>query len=755
MFSVKIAFFVVAVLMPGHSALSTEANPMRKIIGMLQSMSEELEKEGEAEKEIFEKAFCACESGEKELTKEIDDSTAEISTQESKIGSDSAEKDQLTAEIADHKSALAEAQSDLAKATQIREDDNKAFTKESAASTVNVKQLDAAIPALEKGLSSAAFVQTMKPKRFAHFRRTVETTKYLTGEMRTSVLAFLSQGAGEDAGETVDAPGTSEIVGMLKQMKEDMSKDLAELKDQEGQDAATFADLKSAKTAEIDVNEKAIISKDKRIGTLKLSLSEASHALEDAQEALANAQKLVANLKDECESRKKDLAMRQKMRAEEIVAISEAIKILNDDDALDVFKKAKPSAALVQNEPVQKTYDAFIQIRSSSLLHSRGQSKHRSLQKHSQKKEEPDYAEKAKGAFDTFVNVMVNNMVSVLHDEDVDDEIKKVWCANETEVNEGIKTEKSDEIKRLESEIEEVEDNLATLSEEIKTLVANIQALDKDVFEWTAQRKKEHDQFLNEFATSQTAGRLIDKAMLRLQKFYSPKAYKEKADAVKADAMKNAGLSLLSKTPAKPSAEALAIKRWQAKLGGDLDFFQMQSSTHRMEPLPDTPGTYVKKESGGVIGLMQDFKTEMMMDMQEAEAEEKHAAEDYTRVMEDAKETRTADSKSLNQKKKVKAQLDVKLTDDKEAHALLDKEIMNLELYLVKVHATCNFIMAHFEERHDGRVNSEVGLEGAKTIVTHEDPMTHKQVEERYEEEETKTDVDEHFPDAPQNTPEA
>merc|ERR1719160_652774 len=127
-----------------------------------------------------------------------------------------------------------------------------------------------------------------------------------------------------------------------------MTKDLAELKSEEADSAATFTELKTAKTAEIDVNEKAIISKDKRIGTLKLSISEASHALEDAQEALANAQKLAANLKEECASREKDLAMRQKMRSEEIAAISEAVKILNDDDALDTFKKALPSAALLQ-----------------------------------------------------------------------------------------------------------------------------------------------------------------------------------------------------------------------------------------------------------------------------------------------------------------------------------------------------------------------------------------------------------------------
>merc|ERR1719375_1806009 len=70
---------------------------------------------------------------------------------------------------------------------------------------------------------------------------------------------------------------------------------------------------------------------------------------------------------------------------------------------------------------------------------------------------------------------------------------------------------------------------------------------------------------------------------------------------------------------------------------------------------------------------------------------------------------------------------------------------------MVKMYAECNFIMRNFEERHEGRVSEEVTLEGAKTIVTHEEPMTYKEVETRYEEEETKKDVDDHFPNAPQN----
>merc|ERR1719217_434426 len=55
-------------------------------------------------------------------------------------------------------------------------------------------------------------------------------------------------------------------------------------------------------------------------------------------------------------------AAREKARAEEIKAISEAVTILNDDDALETFSKAK-GGAFVQ-KPRRVTYDAFIQLTS-------------------------------------------------------------------------------------------------------------------------------------------------------------------------------------------------------------------------------------------------------------------------------------------------------------------------------------------------------------------------------------------------------
>merc|ERR1719399_2521577 len=86
--------------------------------------------------------------------------------------------------------------------------------------------------------------------------------------------------------------------------------------------------------------------------------------------------------------------------------------------------------------------------------------------------------------------------------------------------------------------------------------------------------------------------------------------------------------------------------------------------------IPDTPGkTYEKKESGGVIGLMNDFMTDLKTDMTESETEEKFAAKEYVRIMTDTQATRQTDVKSLNEKKATKATLDTKLVENK---AMLD-----------------------------------------------------------------------------------
>merc|ERR1719298_282099 len=153
------------------------------------------------------------------------------------------------------------------------------------------------------------------------------------------------------------------------------------------------------------------------------------------------------------------------------------------------------------------------------------------------------------GEAEKLVVHMIDGMVGVMHDEDVGDEHKKIWCANETEVMHGVEADKKALIEKTSTEISEQEDELATTVAEIKGLTESIAALDKMVHETTEDRKAQHQEFVDMFATSATAIRLVSKAITRLEKFYSPEKYAAEKKAVEDAALAKAGLGFVQKKP--------------------------------------------------------------------------------------------------------------------------------------------------------------------------------------------------------------
>merc|ERR1719201_549326 len=258
----------------------------------------------------------------------------------------------------------------------LREKEHKQFLATEKDTKTNLAGLAGAIPAIEQGMGGAALMQMPgQEMKMEKLRRFVEVTKLLGNDERSNVLAFLDQGSDDQESSNTQSQGAGEILGILKNMKDEMEKDLADMQAQEVKDHESFNELKAAKNEEISLNEKAVIEKEKRIGALALTMSEDDHALEDAEEEKANAEKFKANMAEQCATVEKDKAMREKMRAEEIAAVSEAVGILNDDDALEVFSKAKGSAALVQKP--KKTYDALLQLASQKGVHVKATHRHR------------------------------------------------------------------------------------------------------------------------------------------------------------------------------------------------------------------------------------------------------------------------------------------------------------------------------------------------------------------------------------------
>merc|ERR1719362_1403161 len=162
----------------------------------------------------------------------------------------------------------------------------------------------------------------------------------LPDETREEVLSFLSGKVSEDY-----APQSGQITGILKQMEEEMAKGLEEATAVETESIKNYEALMTAKKKEVETLTAQIEEEQTRLGDLGVEIAGMENDLEDTEQSLGEDTKFLAELGANCEKKEKEWAEIQKTRAEELVALSETIKILNDDDALELFKKTLPSAA--------------------------------------------------------------------------------------------------------------------------------------------------------------------------------------------------------------------------------------------------------------------------------------------------------------------------------------------------------------------------------------------------------------------------
>ena len=86
-------------------------------------------------------------------------------------------------------------------------------------------------------------------------------------------------------------------------------------------------------------------------------------------------------------------------------------------------------------------------------------------------------------------------------------------------------------IKDIETVISEGKESVEALGAEITALTTGIEALDKQVADATAQRKKENDMYKETMASNSAAKELLLMAQNRLNKFYNPKSYTPEAGA--------------------------------------------------------------------------------------------------------------------------------------------------------------------------------------------------------------------------------
>jgi len=655
---------VFATLIAGFDALtvqdSTVVNPIRRVVTMLQNMQKKVEEEGKRDEELFEKFMCYCKDGIPKLEKSVADATEKIPQLKSSIEETKALILQLKSELKQHKKDRAEAEEAVAKATSLREKETAAFAKESGEQKTNLDAVTKAIAALEKGMGN--FLQTSSAATLR--KLTVEID--INSSDRDVLASFLSQKQGEGY-----EPQSGQIVGILKAMKDTMEKEYADVLADEESAKSAFAAMMEAKEKEIKANSAAIQDKLEREGEASVRIQQLMEELSDTKASLKEDTKFLADLKKNCGTREAEYEVVKKTRQEELLALADTIKILNDDDALELFKKTLPSPSLLQMKVASKQ----MRMQAARIIRN-------ARDVHHLRDADLDFISLAlhgqKVSFDKILSMM-DELLALLKKEQTEDDDKKSYCLEQLDQTEDKLKILEQQSADLEKQIKAKHNLIENTADNVGALEKGIQELDKQVADATENRKEEHEEYMESLTANKGAKDLLGLAKNRLYKFYEPKLYKEPAETESDPA------SLMQDAPAPP---------------------------------PEAVGPYKKrKESSGVIEMIDMLATDLDKEIQAMEVEENESQKEYETYIEDSAAKRTADSKDIAQMEEAKAEAEVTVTKNEAELKSKMQEAYATTKVLGDLHSECDWILKNYDVRKEARAGEIDAMSKAKQVL--------------------------------------
>jgi len=669
-----------------RDGLRLTVNPIRRVVTMLQQMTNKIEAEGKKEKALFEKFMCYCDTGVADLEQAISAAETKIPQLETDIKALEEALGGLTSDIEKAKADRAEAKEAVATATALREKEAAIFAKESGDYKTNVAAMKKAIDLISSGAEGGAFLQTSQGALLRKLSIDIE----MSAADRDVLTSFLS-----GAHRSEYAPQSGEIVGILKQMTDTMAGDLADITATEESALANFNSLVKAKEEQIEALTKEIEEKLARVGNDGVKLSEMKEDLEDTQETLAEDKQFLAELEKGCATKQGEWDQRCKTRTEELLALADTIKILNDDDALELFKKTLPSPALIEVKVTAKEVRAQASAALAAKQHKDFRLDLISLA-----------MKGGKVSMDKVIK-MVDDMVALLKKEQTDDNAKKEECEKLLDEQEDHMKELDVVLDDLEKDKDETTEELATTTDEIKALTEGIENLDKQVATATENRKEEHEDYTVTLAANSAAVELIGFAKNRMNKFYNPKMYKAPP---KRELSEEERITLNMGGTLAPTAAPGGIAGTGVAL----------AQRGAPPPPPETFGAYSKKseESNGVLTMMDMLIADLEKEITEMEFEEKDSQAEYEQLIEDSKSKRAQDSKSLADKESNKAEAEDHL--EKLGEEILNKmkEHMAVQDTLKQTHAECDWLLQNFDTRKEARAGEVDSLKKAKAVLS-------------------------------------
>jgi len=672
-------------------------------------MQKTTDEERQKDEELYEKMACWCKTNQNQKTKALEEYESMINRLTADITAYTGASAQLTTEIKNLGIEIQKINSSMEKAENGRAEEVAAFDAEKADLVETIDALAKAVKALsgvhgeggaEEVKASLVQVKTTimhlsntSPSVFRDVaekdlwdvlgsldegvpgKRQLSATQVLSEVFMSPVQkhgAALVQGPGDKPNAAQGAAAgaksynsrSGQIYGMLKEMKDEFNRKLASAEAEEKTAIEQFGKLKVALLDKLEAARSSKNQKTTELAETNQNNANAKHELRNTQKAQDEDTKFLASLNERCATADKEYTQRQKTRAEEIQAISDTIAILTEDSARDVTTRA---------------VGGFLQLTASQTLRHRAADSIRNVARKHNNLNLARLAVNLKLDSFTKVKKAMDDMIDGLKKEQQDEYEHREFCVKELDTNEDSIAAKNRHKADVESEIQDLENFVASTKDQIKNLNAVIADLRTELKRAGEERAAQNKEFQKTVADQRATKQILDKALKRLEEFYMP-----------------------------PSAT-------QAPQPMVLE----QNTPGRAEGAPPQQMTYEKHgSSGGVLELLRNIIADADRLEDEAMHDEQEAQTTYAEFASNTNGSIKTHQESIVAKSEAVAKAEVNLSESKED---LNGTMDNLEKLMGlnnQLHISCDFVLKNFDIRQTARSEEIESINQAKAILS-------------------------------------
>jgi hypothetical protein len=653
-------FGFLCFMLSAGSQLQAGVTPVQKVIQMMQEMKAKGVAEKDKEIQLYKEYMSWCKDTATDKKHEIITATDTIERNEAKIRSNTAAAVDLTDKVAAIDADIATWTQDKAAATEIREKEAADYKTTNDDYSASIDALERAIVALSKSQGTIAqateLIQTIAAEHRvpASARALMQTMLDDEDEQRPT--------APEAAGYVSQSGG---IVKVMEDLKEKFEEERAALQKKEMEDKHAFDMLELELADQIAYGTKERDGKAAKASEHKATVGEAKGTLSEAKTEKEEAETYLSDMTAQCELKSEAFEGRQKMRAEELVAIDKAIEIISGEAVKGSAEKHLPT--LVQS---------FVHLRSAA--HAPSQARAAELLRKRAKQLGSDRLSllAVKVEADPFAKVinMIKDLIAKLKEEAGAEAEHKAWCDEELKQNKLTRDAKTAEVAELTAKVDQINAAIAKLVADTEAHLAAIAELDRMTAEATEVRQKEKAKNEETIADAKAALEAVSMAMKVLKEFYA-KAGGEEA--------------LMQQSPADDAPESFSNDAYTGQQGA----------------------------KGGVVGMMEVIHSDFSRLEADTSADEAQAASEYEQLMEESKkdrETKRLATVQWGRDKSAKERdLEATTTDQMQAQEELDAALS----YHDKLKPDCIEEGLSFEERAKMRQEEIDSLNEAYDIL--------------------------------------